>query len=227
MAEILIVDDERVMREGLRATLVAEGFAVRVARDGADALVKFDEARPDLVLLDVMMPKMNGFVACEEIRKRDRLVPIVFLTAKASEADQVRGMGLGADDYVAKDAAEAVLLARIRRALERASAVGDALVHRQPIRLGSVTVDLDTMKVSGPQGDCDVLTKSELDILRIFASNRGRTFTTDEIIAELRGQGFACEDSLVYSHVSRLRRKLGPSGELLQNVRGLGYRLIR
>ena len=90
MAEILIADDERLIREGMKALFVGEGFSVRTARDGEDALKKFAESRPDLVLLDVMMPKANGFRACEEIRRRDRLVPIVFLTAKDSEADQVR-----------------------------------------------------------------------------------------------------------------------------------------
>ena len=111
MAEILLADDERAVREGLKAMLVGEGFSVRTARDGADALAKFAEKRPDAVLLDVMMPKMNGFMACRQMRELDSLVPVVFLTAKDSEADQVRGMGLGADDFISKSAGDEVLLA--------------------------------------------------------------------------------------------------------------------
>ena len=110
VAEILLVDDERTVREGLKRLLESEGFAVRTARDGVDALAKLSDKRPDAVLLDVMMPKLNGFALCTELRKTDALLPVVFLTAKDSEADEIRGMGLGADDYVSKSAGEEVLL---------------------------------------------------------------------------------------------------------------------
>lgn len=110
MSEILIVDDERLIREGLKMTLQGEGYEVRTARDGDEALNKIAERRPDLVLLDVMMPRMNGFRCCEEIRKTDPLLPVIFLTAKDSEADQVRGIGLGGDDYVSKATGDALLL---------------------------------------------------------------------------------------------------------------------
>ena len=140
MAEILLADDERAVREGLKALLVGEGFSVRTARDGADAVAKFSEKRPDAVLLDVMMPKSNGFKACEEMRALDPLVPVVFLTAKDSEADQIRGMGLGADDFISKSAGEEVLLARLRRALARAEAFTAAGREARVIRLGRVSV---------------------------------------------------------------------------------------
>ena len=222
MAEILIVDDERALREGLKATLSGEGHAVRTARDGVDALRKISERAPDLVLLDVMMPKMNGFKACEEIRKADRTVPVIFLTAKDSEADQVRGIGLGADDYISKDVGEAVLLARISRALAR---VAD--YDRQPavIVLGKLKVDLDRMLVIGA-GDAVHLTPTEGGILRLLASGRGRYFSKDEIIDGLRGKGYACEDSMVYSHIYHLRGKLGVAADCLTCDRLLGYRLV-
>ena len=229
MAEILIVDDERVMREGLQAMLAGEGFAVRTARDGEDALKKISEKVPDLVLLDVMMPKMNGFRTCEEIRRGNPTVPVIFLTAKDSEADQVRGIGLGADDYISKDAGEPVLLARINRALARTATFGESMAKReaQPIRLGKVCVDLKSLSVSGPDGEIARLTKTEADILKLLDSERGEFFSSDWIVSELRGQGFACEDSLVYSHVSRLRRKLGPAGDLISSSRSSGYRLVK
>ena len=229
MAEILIVDDERVLREGLKAMLSGEGFAVRTARDGEDALRKISEKASDLVLLDVMMPKMNGFRTCEEIRKADCAVPIIFLTAKDSEADQVRGLGLGADDYVSKDAGEAVLLARINRALARAENFGAVVAKREtePIRLGKVRVDPKSFSVLDPSGEIAHLTKTEADILKLLDSERGAFFSVERLISELRGQGFACEDSMLYSHVSHLRRKLGPAGDLISSSRKAGYCLAR
>ena len=219
MAEILIVDDERVVRKGLKALLAGEGFAVREARDGEEALSAIAAKRPDLVLLDVMMPKMNGFRACEEIRKIDALLPVVFLTAKAAE----RGMGLGADDYVSKDASDAVLFARLRRALERAEAY-----DRQGavLALGRVRVNLDRASLVDGEKTV-VLTSSEIGILRLLVSGRGRAFTKDEIIAALRGAGYACEDGLVYTHVYNLRRKLGSAADYLVCDRALGYKLLR
>ena len=226
MAEILIADDERLIREGLKALFVGEGFSARTARDGEDALKKFAERRPDLVLLDVMMPKANGFKACEEIRRLDRLVPVVFLTAKDSEADEVRGIGLGADDYVSKTAGEAILVARVRRALERAAAIDAEVSPPRVLQLGAVTVDFDRLTVSGP-GANGRLTRTEADILQLLALRAGSPMTGDELIAALRGEGYACEDGMVYTHVSNLRRKLRSAASLLVNDRSAGYRLMR
>lgn len=229
MAEILIVDDERVLREGLKTLLAGEGYAVRTARDGEDALRKISGGMPDLVLLDVMMPKSNGFKVCEEIRKASRTLPIIFLTAKDSEADQVRGLGLGADDYVSKDSGEAVLLARIGRALARTGDFGASLAKHeaQPIRIGKVRVDLKAQSVFGAHGEMTRLTKTEADILKLLDSARGSFFTTARIISELRGQGFVCEDEMIYVHISNLRRKLGSAGELISSSRNTGYCLLR
>ena len=229
MAEILIADDERVLREGLKAMLLGEGHAVRTARDGEDALRKISERAPDLVLLDVMMPKMNGFKTCEEIRKADRAVPVIFLTAKDSEADQVRGLGLGADDYVSKDAGETLLLARINRALARRASLSEIATKSgtRLIRLGRIRVDMKTLVVSGPNEEIARLTKTESDILRLLDSERGVFFSTEEIISELRGQGFSCTDSMLYSHMSNLRHKLGASGALISCNRNAGYCLAR
>ena len=222
MAEILIVDDERVLREGLKAMLSGEGFAVRTARDGEDALRKISERAPDLVLLDVMMPKMNGFRTCEEIRKTDAALPVIFLTAKDSEADQVRGLGLGADDYISKDAGEALLLARINRALKRV----EAFDTTSPIlSIGKVRVNFDTQIISEGRREAR-MTRSECDLLRVLASVPGRFFTKDEIVTALRGKGFACEDTLIYSHVHNARQKLGSAADCLVCDRVSGYKLM-
>lgn len=221
MAEILIVDDERVLREGLKAMLSGEGFGVRTARDGEEALRKISEGAPDLVLLDVMMPRMNGFKTCEEIRKTKRTLPVVFLTAKDSEVDQVRGLGLGADDYVSKDAGEALLLARINRALARVEAF-DA--SGAVLRLGKVSLNFDTQVIA--EGSREVrMTRSECDLLRFLASAPGRFFAKDEIIVALRGRGFACEDGMIYTHIYNLRQKLGSAADCLVCDRVSGYKL--
>ena len=144
MAEILVVDDERTVRDGLKARLQGEGFAVRTARDGADALAKIAERRPDLVLLDVMMPRMNGFRVCEEVRRTDGALPIVFLTAGASDGDQVRAIGLGGDDYVSKSAPDAVLLVQTRQGVR-----GHADAFRRGGRTGDRPADEDGVGHSG------------------------------------------------------------------------------
>ena len=227
VTEILIVDDERVLREAWKTVLLGEGYAVRTAKDGEDALAKIDEKRPDLVLLDVMMPKLNGFRCCEEIRRRDALLPIIFLTAKDSEADQVRGIGLGGDDYVSKEAGEALLLARIERALVRTREIGQRTAGDSIIRLGRVSVDLRTFSVSEGGREIAQLTKTEGGILKLLDSQRGEYFVADDIITELRGNGFACEDTMLYVHICNLRRKLGPASGLLATKHGVGYCLAR
>ncbi|MGN0833461.1 MAG: response regulator transcription factor [Kiritimatiellia bacterium] len=228
--DVLIADDERVVREGLRELLAGEGFSVRTARDGREALAKFDERCPDLVVLDVMMPKMNGFLACEEIRRRNRAVPVVFLTAKDAEADQVRGLGLGADDYIAKDASEAVLLARIRRAVERTSEGTRSAEALPPspnvIRIGATTVDVRAYAVSDANGFRAWLTKTEVGLLKALWEAEGTPVGVEKLIEVLRGDGFACEDAMLYTHVCRLRRKLGADGRRIVCRHGAGYKLV-
>ena len=229
MQEILIVDDERVVREGLKRMLLGEGFAVRTARDGEEALARIAEKRPGLVLLDVMMPKMNGFRCCEEIRRQNGLLPVIFLTAKDSEADQVRGIDLGADGFVSKGAGENLLLASIRRALQRTGRIADlvACAAARTLRLGNVVVDFKTLAVNEGEREIARLTKSEADLLKILEEKGGMLVETNDLIAELRGQGFACEDTMLYMHVSNLRRKLGSAADKIVNRRGVGYCLVR
>ncbi len=220
-----MADDERVFRTGLKALLLSEGFAVRSARDGDEAVRKFAESRPDIVVVDVMMPKMNGFKACEEMRRIDRCVPVVFLTAKDAESDQVRALGLGADDYISKSAPEALLLARIRRAVERSREFAAHADGSAPsvVHLGRTVVNIATREVSMNGNVFSRLTGTESDIFRTLASARGKRLSTDELISALRGQGFACEDTMLYVHVSNLRRKLGPAASRLSSSRGAGY----
>ena len=227
--EILVVEDERALREGMKGMLFGEGYAVRTARDGEDALAKIGERRPDLVLLDVMMPKMNGFRCCEEIRKGDALLPVIFLTAKDSEADQVRGLGLGADDYVSKDTGETVLLARINRAFVRTGGIVEKArsASTATVALGRVAVDLKTFVVAELGREIARLTKTEADILKLFYFRRGELIAQDDIITELRGCGFACEDAMLYMHICNLRKKLGSASSMVVNKRRVGYGLVK
>lgn len=227
MAEILIVDDEKALRDSLKIILLGEGFEVRMARDGDEALEKIAEKRPDLVLLDVMMTRMNGYKCCEKIRETDKLLPVIFLTAKDSETDQVRGISLGADDFVSKSASDSVLLARVNRALARSSAIGESVksASAATIVLGTVSVDMKSLAVTEKGKEISRLTKTEADILKLLDAQRGELVIQDDIITDLRGNGFACEDTMLYVHIFNLRKKLGSASSKIINKRGVGYGL--
>ena len=225
VTEILLVDDERTVREGLKTLLESEGFSVSTARDGAVALAKFSQKRPDAVLLDVMMPKLNGFAVCEQIRGIDALVPVIFLTAKDSEADQVRGIALGADDFVSKGASEEVLLARLRRALARSAKIAEGRMTGRTLHLGSVVVDLERRRVVC-DGKEELLTASEADLIGCLASAPGKPFAADEILSFLRGENYIGDPATVRMHVMNLRRKLGKAGAMIANLPGGGYYLV-
>ena len=224
MAEILVVDDERSVRNGLRALLFNGGYSVRLARSGLQALEQFRTRRPDLVLLDVMMPGTNGFVVCREIRRDDPLIPVIFLTSLETEANEVRGFGLGADDYISKTAGEAELFARIRRALERSAAIRKSSSQPRRAEIGSVAVDFDALTLRGPGVD-ERLTKTEADVLWLLNTERGRFFSTDEILEVLRGSDVAYDGAL-RTHMSRLRRKFGKAASMIASLRGTGYKII-
>ena len=200
MAEILIVDDERMIRAGLAQLLSGAGFAVREARDGKSALAAVAERRPDLVLLDIMMPGMDGFDVCEKLLAIDRDLPVVFLTAKDSESDQVRGLEVGADDFLSKTVGEEVLLARVRKALARVK------------RLAAAPAP-------------SACSKTEADIYRLLSSARGRWFSYREIFNSIRGEGYYGDEGAVRTQMSRLREKL-PTGEKIESKRGFGYALF-
>ena len=200
MNEILVVDDERTIRAGLKRVLTEAGFSVRMARDGKSTLAALDEKRPDLVLLDVMMPGEDGFTVCERIRLDDRELPVVFLTAKDAESDLVRGLAVGADDFVSKSESDAVLLARIRKTLERAG------------------------RLNGTDAP-DNLTKTEADIYRYLLDNLGEWMSYREIFDAIRGAGYYGDEGAIRSHISRLRGKL-PKAYAIESKRGRGFALL-
>ena len=224
--EILLVDDERIMRKKYHAVFEAEGFVVREAKNGEEALAAFAERRPDVVVLDVMMPKMNGLETCQAIRARDEGVPVLFLSCVPEDTKKLRAYGLGADDYVEKSTNDDVLVAKIRALLRRVAAQGEPAAVVDRIRLGTVEVDRKSHEVFFSGAPAGRLTQTECDVLEILDAQRGRTFSRDELIAKLRGEGFACEDSMLYVHVSNLRKKLGAAAALLTSARDAGYALL-
>ncbi len=234
-ADILIADDERTVRAAYRKLFECEGHTVRAVRNGKEAVEAFQEQRPDLVLLDVDMPIMNGFSACRALREIDQHVPILFLTAMASDADQVRGFGLGADDYVFKTAASSVLLARVTAVLERRATLTETTtvqdlapsVKPEKILLGRVTVDLDTFTVFIGSHVGAQLTKNEAAILRVLNQERGKVYSREELAQAIHGAPHVIEPSAFRSYFVGLRRKLGPAGALIVTERERGYRLLK
>lgn len=197
--QILLVDDERIIRESLSAVLTKTGYSVASVASGEDALGSFVAHRPDLVLLDVMMPGLDGYSTCAEMRKLDRETPIVFLSALDSDIDQIRGLKAGADDYVPKASSEALLLARIEKALARADRFS---------------------AISAPTS----MTKTEADIFRLLESERGRYFSYREIFDAICGAGYVADEGAIRVHVSHMRKKL-PPGQVIESRRGIGYAL--
>ena len=201
MKRVLIVDDERQLREGLCAMLRVAGFDVASARNGAEAIRSFAARPHDLVLLDLMMPGMDGYEVCEELRRLDRDVPVVMFTAYGSPANEVRGLEVGADDFVSKDAPPEVLVARIRKALERA--------YRHD-------------SVEAPP----TMTNTEAALFRVLSAESGRFLSMRELYSAIRGEGYVGTEGNLRVHMSHLRAKL-PEGCVLRNMRGRGYALSR
>jgi DNA-binding response OmpR family regulator len=226
---VLIVEDDQSLLTALRYSLSREGYAVTTATDGGEALNRARDDTPDMIILDLMLPTMNGLEVCRTLRKEGDIVPILILTAKDSEVDRVVGIEVGADDYVAKPFSMRELLARVaallrRAAIYRESSSGASRANR--IVFGDWT--LDTAARSLANGDRSVgLRPKEFDLLTFFARNRGRAFSRDQLLKAVWGFDYPGESRTVDVHVRWLREKIEPSpGEprFIFTVRGLGYR---
>ena len=224
--KILLVDDERTMRYCFQRLLEEEGYLVETAKDGDEALRKFGACKPDLVLLDVMMPKKNGLATCVALRDLDAIVPIIFFTAAPSEITLVRGLGAGANDYIAKDCSPEELLARIGAAIARSEAALMSAPNAGSRRmLGDAVLDFSLMIVER-EGQVEPLTRSEAIVLRALTDTANRFLSTDEILELLYGPNHLADDKVVSSLIRRLRTKLGRVGNLIVSRRGLGYKVV-
>ncbi len=225
MTNILLAEDDATLRKALDLALRSEGYDVRACKDGAEALAAWEERRPDLAILDVMMPKRSGFDVCAEIRRRDDFVPIVFLTAKSTDEDQVLGLGLGADDFIAKPVALDVLFARIAAILKRTKRADGAAPPADAFAIGGARIDARRYLVAAPDGAVQPLTIRELGLLRTFASRPGQVLTRDELLDAVWGEDYVASSRTLDQHIVQIRRKLGTAGALVETVRGAGYRL--
>lgn len=205
ISNILIVDDEKLLVKGLKRSLEQEGYNVLAAYDGAEAISTYHQATIDLVVLDIMLPVMNGLDVCRELRKHTN-IPIIMLTAKGEDVDKIVGLELGADDYMTKPFNTRELVARIKAVMRRTSHKSEE--HKSPtISVGVLEIDIPKRKVSSDGKDID-LTAKEFDVLYLLAQNPGRVFTRDNLLEAVWGIEYYGDLRTVDVHVRRLREKI-------------------
>lgn len=223
MKTILVVDDDRAVRDSLRRSLEFNGYRVQVAIDGTDALVQIQKRMPDAIIMDVMMPKINGLETTRILRNGGNDVPILVLTARDTVSDRVDGLDAGADDYLAKPFALDELLARLRAMLRRADRSREESVDEEPLVFADVTMNLVTREVMRGLRPLS-LTRTEFDLLEFFLRRPQRVLKRGFIMEEVWGFDLPTANSLEV-YIGYVRRKLEAEGEkrLLHTVRGVGY----
>lgn len=227
MASILVVEDESALNDLLRTELETEGHIVRQARDGKTALQMVEQEAPQLVILDWMLPGLDGLSVCRQLRQR-YLMPIIMLTARGEEVDRVLGLEVGADDYLVKPFSMRELLARTRAALRRVELEGrrsNGAVPQEVITHGELQVGPRSHSATIGKDEL-ALTPKEFDLLLLFVSNPGRAFNREFLIERLWGDAYDGFDRAVDNHIRRLRSKLGEFGDKITTVWGLGYRFV-
>ena len=219
-ARILVVDDDTALAEMIGIVLGAEGFETHFSYDGEAALDAFAELKPDLVLLDLMLPGLDGIAVCARIRETSG-TPIIMLTARAEEEDRVRGLNTGSDDYIAKPFSTAELIARIQAVLRRVLPGG----AEERIEVQGLEVDTASQRVTA-NGEAVKLGPTEYRLLNFFVSNPERVYTREQVLDRVWGQNVYVEERTVDVHIRRLRKALTPFGfaDYIQTVRGTGYR---
>jgi two-component system phosphate regulon response regulator PhoB len=223
-AQILVVEDERDIAALVGYHLTKEGYRVRTAASGSEALDAMVRGRPDLIVLDLMLPGLSGFDLLDELRRRPEIAetPVIVLTARRDEIDRIKGLELGADDYVTKPFSPQELVLRVAAVLRRVQApamVGSSRV----LRGGPILVDLNAMRVE-VGGEEIQLTPTEYRLLATLLERRGRVQSRRQLLQAAWDVHVQIETRTVDMHVQRLRSKLGPAGDLIETVRGFGYR---
>jgi len=222
--KILVVDDEPEAVELLEFNLKQAGYVVTTAEDGAEALKKARTQSPDLIVLDVMLPEMDGFEICKALRldSATRRMPILMLTAKAGEIDRVLGLELGADDYLTKPSSPRELLLRIKKILARGQAEEKP---REQMRFGDLVLDVPRHLANWKGKPLD-LTATEFKLLTLLAQRAGRVQSRDHLLRDVWEYDSLIDTRTVDTHMRRLREKLGPASKHLDTVRGVGYRFV-
>jgi two-component system phosphate regulon response regulator PhoB len=221
-AHILVVEDEAAIAEVLEYNLGKEGFRVRVAERGDAALAAAREAMPDLILLDLMLPGLDGLTVLRELKRDEALaaIPVIVLTARAEEVDRIVGLELGADDYVTKPFSPREVLLRVKAVLRRRQGEGD---DGTLLRVGDLTLDVAGHRLQ-LDGHEVRLTATEFRLLRMLMERKGRVQTRERMLSEVWGYSSDVDSRTVDTHVRRLRRKLGDEAERIETVIGVGYR---
>jgi two-component system phosphate regulon response regulator PhoB/two-component system alkaline phosphatase synthesis response regulator PhoP len=219
---IAIVDDEEDIAELVAINLQKEGFKTKEYGDGKSFLKSLVKVKPALVILDLMMPEIDGLTVCKTMKKDNNTsdIPIIMLTAKSSETDKVLGLELGADDYVTKPFSPRELTARVKAVLRRPGR-GE---EEKKIKAGIIEIDTERHKVS-TGGKPVNLTATEFNILKILVSKRGRVFSREQILDGLWGDEKTVVDRTIDVHIKHLREKLGAAGKMITNIRGVGYKM--
>jgi len=224
MTKILIVEDEESVIDPLELLLSKEGFTIETARDGREALEKFEKVLPDLVLLDLMIPIISGTEVCRQIRAKSQ-VPIIMLTAKDTEVDKVVGLELGADDYIVKPYSKAELVARIKAVLRRQGGEVTSEVSGV-ITAGPISIDIDRHLVM-INGAATSLPLKEFELLEFLLRNKGKVLTRTQLIDRVWGSDYFGDTKTLDVHIKRLRAKIenDPANPVyIQTIRGLGYK---
>ena len=223
MADVLIAEDDADIREWVALALTKAHYRVRTVADGAAALVAYAERRPDILILDIMMPRKSGYDVCIEIRKKDRQLPIIMITAKGSEQDKVLGLDIGADDYLAKPFGLSELKARVAALLRRA-AMPPAETPGEMIKYGTYVVDVASQRIRAADGTETPLTPLELGLLRYLAAHPGEAVSRDKLLNALWGVSYMGTTRTLDQRINLLRKKLGPEADRIETVYGRGYR---
>ena len=223
METILVVEDDPSILLGLRKNLEFEGYRVLVARDGEEGLEMAFDARPDLILLDIMLPHVDGFEICKAVRKHEPTLPILIISAKDQEAYKITGLELGADDYIAKPFSVKELIARVKSALRRTRALAG---EEAPYLFGRVEVDYAgrVLRVGGAPIEC---TPKEFDLLRFLIRNKGRVISRDQILNRVWGYDYYGTPRTIDNFIQKLRQKVEKDAqdpEHILTVRGIGYK---
>ena len=221
-ATVLVIDDEPDLLELVEFNLKKDGYETIVARNGQAGLDIAQKHLPDLIVLDIMMPGLDGLEVCRQLRsdQRTRQIPMIMLTAKSGEADRIVGLELGADDYVTKPFSPRELVARVRALLRRATSTQEAPTV---IRQGEVLIDLTRHEVTSA-GKQVILTPTEFRILHFIAARPGRVLSREQIIEAAVGNEMAVFDRTIDVHIAAIRRKLGKAGDRIETIRGFGYK---
>lgn len=222
--KILLVDDERDIVEFLEYNLIQEGFEVISAFDGKEALEKL-KSKPDLIILDVLMPKMDGFETCEKIRsiKEFKNTPIIFLTAKSAEVDEIKGLNLGADDFIRKPISPKKLIARVKSNLRKSELLPSESTKVKEIKIGPLLIDKEKYTVL-LDGKNIIFPRKEFEILSFLAANPGKVYHRDKILADVWGTDIFVVERTVDVHIRKIREKLGKYSDLIETIKGVGYR---